>query len=118
MDLTSALKVPPSLYAQFLAEVHGQSAIEHDWGFATYEFGPDFVYLIDIYVVPQERTAKKGIQLMHEVQDAAKKIGITKMLGSVAIDSKEARKNYDMLKHLGFCDLRVDENTIYLIREF
>src|SRR6185369_14247471 len=94
----------PSLYAQFIKEVHNLDIVEHSWGYATYELGPDYVYIIDIYVVPEERSASKGVQLMHEVEAIAAPKGIQKMFGSVNKLTKDALKNYEMLRHLGFED--------------
>lgn len=107
----------PSLYKQFLAEVHGLHCLEYEWGYATYELAASYVYIIDIYVVPDLRSAKKGIQLMHEIENIAKLAGASHMFGSVAIESKEPEKNYNMLKHLGFHDSHTTADIIYLVRE-
>ncbi len=108
----------PSLYAQFAKELHGLDTLEYDWGFATYELGPDYVYIVDIYVVPEERANKKGIQLMHQIESIAKTRGATKMYGSVpARDNDQSEASYKMLQHLGFCDSHVDSENIYLVRD-
>lgn len=108
---------PASLYSQFLKEVHGLNCLEYSWGYATYELGPDYVYIIDIFVVPTERSAQKGIQLMNEIGAVAQQLGICKMYGSIAAKSNEPIKNYEMLRHLGFEDSHKDEQTYYLVRE-
>lgn len=107
----------PSLFAKFAKEVHGLETIEHPWGFATYEVGSDYVYIVDIYVDSAMRSAKKGTQLMHEVEAAGRALGATKLYGSVAINSAEPLKNYEMLRHLGFEDSHQDADTVYLVRE-
>ena len=115
--LTSPLYVDTrSLYAQFIEEVHGLGCLEYNWGYATYELGPDYVYIVDIYVVPAERANKKGIQLMNEIGEIGKAAGKTRMFGSVAVKSKEPLKNYQMLVHLGFQDSHQDNETVYLVR--
>lgn len=111
------LSMQPSLYAQFLKEVHGLDCLEYEWGYATYELGPDYVYIIDIFVKPELRSAHKGVQLMHEIESIAKQKGAIKMYGSVAITSKEAMKNYKMLQHLGFQDSHQNDENLYLVRE-
>jgi GNAT superfamily N-acetyltransferase len=106
-----------SLYAQFIKEVHGLEILEYPWGYATYEWLPDAVYIRDIFVVPSERANKRGVQLMHEIEALGHERGIFKTLGSVAIESKEPMKNYEMLRHLGFQDCHMDNENVYLVRE-
>ena len=118
MELTTPLLVDTrSLYAQFAKEVHGLECLEYSWGYATYELGPDYVYIVDIYVVPAERANKRGVQLMHEIEALAKAKEATKMYGSVAVKSAEPLKNYEMLIHLGFKDSHQDNENVYLVRE-
>lgn len=117
MALTIEPYMPPaSLYSQFLKEVHGLNCLEYSWGYATYELGPDYVYIIDIFVVPAERSAQKGIQLMNEIGAVAQRLGICKMYGSILKGTPDATANYEMLRHLGFEDSHKDGDLFYLVR--
>lgn len=116
--LQTALYVAtPSLYAQFCKEVHGLECLEHSWGFATYELGPDYVYIVDIFVEPELRSAQKGVQLMKEIEVLAKEKGAIKMYGSVSNRSPQALHNYEMLRHLGFEDSHKDNELYFLVRD-
>lgn len=118
MELTKAHNMAPkSLYAQFLQEVHGVNIIEHPWGYATYELGPQYVYLMDVYVVPEERFKGRGPQFITEITALAKAQGATKMYTSVAIGSKDPKRSYEIIVRHGFQASHEDAEHIYLVKE-
>lgn len=113
---TDAPSMGPSLHARFLKETLGIDCLEYEWGYATYQLEPDHVYIIDIYVLPELRSAGKGVQLMHEIGDFAASKGAKWMYGSVAKGSALEEANLKMLKHLGFVESHEDQNLTYLKR--
>ncbi len=115
--LTNPHIVGPSLYAQFIKEVHGLECIEYSWGYATYELGQGYVYLIDVYIVPEERAAGKGPQLMEEVAAIGKQAGATRIFTSVAINSRDPKKNYEIIQRHGFQASHEDADNLYLVKD-
>lgn len=73
-----------SLYAQYVMERCGDHSIETEYGFATYRYLNDaIVYIVDIYVVPEERKSNKASAIADEVVRAAKLRGCKKLWGTV-----------------------------------
>lgn len=91
-----------SLYAQYLRERENAEVLEYDWGFAVYKMAPDHVYLQDIYIVPAERNADRGQELMQEVAAIARTKGIKTMFGSICPSAKNSAKMERIMLHLGF----------------
>ena len=46
---------PKSLHAKYIYEREGKYCEESEIGFATYSFGDDYVYIEDLYVLPEYR---------------------------------------------------------------
>ena len=105
------------LYRQYLLERENTHLLDYDWGFATYSFGDNHVYLQDIYVVPEKRDAGLGVHLMNEVGRLAKEQGHEVMIGSVDDRGEGSKNMHEIMKHLGFIKYSEENTTSYYIKE-
>lgn len=72
-----------SLYALYLAERTNKKIMEDEYGFATYSFTNDAVYIEDLFVLAGHRTEGHAAKLADKIAIIAKEKGLKKMLGSV-----------------------------------
>ena len=92
-----------SLYAQYLSEYVGDRIVETPKGYATYRFMNDnkSVYIIDIYVIPDERKTGYGSSLAEEIVQRAKKVGSTELLGTVSLKANNPSDSFKVLLAYG-----------------
>lgn len=73
-----------SMYAQFLAEKTKDLIYEMPQGYATYRFLDEkTVYIIDIFVLPEERRGGHGTFMADQIIKEAKTKGCNVLIGSV-----------------------------------
>lgn len=108
-----------SHYADYILERTNDKIIETDFGWATYRYIKQAVYIIDIYVVPQKR--KNGIAAYMAdliAEEAKKEFGCTEMLGTVVPSTKHSTTSlkvllaYGMELHSATADLIVFRKEI------
>ena len=106
-----------SLYAQYLEERGSYLIHETDYGFATYEYRGDLVYIVDIYVIPEMRKQGKALTLALKIAEEAKDKGCRAVLGSVDPRAKNSTESLKAILALGMSPLRCDGELVYFIRE-
>jgi hypothetical protein len=111
------LKQPETLYGKYLSEREGKFILEKPYGFATYEFGEDYVYIIDIYVVKEQRQHNKAASMADEIANIAKSQGKKSIIGSVDQTANGATISMKVLLGYGFSLLHLDKNMIYFKKE-
>lgn len=111
------VKTPKSLFAAYLWEREQAHVIEYNWGFATYKIEADHGYLMDLYIVPEERQAGRGVQLEHEVITAVKEAGKSVLFGSVDLSSSFGAKMHKIMLKLGYQDAGRDGTLLYMKKD-
>jgi hypothetical protein len=93
-----------SHYAQYLAEKTGDKIIENQSGFATYRYinNGKSVYIVDIYIVPDERRRMKATLFADLIAREAKENGAKEMLGTVVPSMKNSTVSLSVLLAYGF----------------
>lgn len=72
-----------SMYADYLRERTSDHIIETAFGWVSYRFIDESTcYVVDIYVVPEERRTGKATELMNLVVERARIHGCSELLGS------------------------------------
>ena len=108
---------PQSMYAKYLYEREGKYCIETSTGFATYELGDDYIYLVDIYTLPENRRNGECYSLADQVAKIGKSLNKTRMIGSVCPQANEATKSLYVLLDYGYKVLNSTKNMIYFEKE-
>jgi len=109
---------PPSThYGKYIKERTGKNILEKPYGFATYLFEGDYVYIEDIYVDKEARNNTKASHMADEIAEIAKSKGVNKMLGSVCPSTAGATESLKVLLGYGFKLLSSEPNMIYFIKE-
>lgn len=106
-----------SKYLDYLKERLNVESIETEEGFVTYSFSEDLVYIQDIYVVPHLRKSNIAKTLADKVVEIAKERGITKVLGSVALNTSSRDDSIKVLHAYGMKISHYDNHIIYFIKE-
>lgn len=76
-----------SLYARYIKEHRGDSIVEFSNGFATYRYLDDFtVYIVDIYVLPEDRKSDVASALADQICTIAKLRGCKTLKGTVDVN--------------------------------
>lgn len=108
---------PQTHYGKYVLERENKHILETDYGFATYKFENDYVYLDDIYVEKTHRRHGKSYELADIVANIAKSKGYSKMLGSVCPQANNATASLHVLLNYGFQLAESHPNMIYFIKE-
>ena len=106
-----------SNFAKYIKERENKEVIEDEYGFATYLYENDYVYIEDIYVIPEKRKDKIASKYADAIALEAKELGYNKMLGSVVPSSPNSTISLKVLLGYGFKLLSSQENMIYFIKE-
>ena len=92
-----------SLYGDYLKERTNDQIYETEKGFATYRFIDDkTVYIIDIYVKPEDRKSGIASNISDYIVGLAKIRGCTKLLGTVVPSTKGCTNSLKALLAYGF----------------
>ena len=106
-----------SLYAKYILERENKSCLETEDGFATYVYNEDYVYIEDIYVVPEKRKENIAASLADKIAEEAKAKGYKKMVGSVVPYAKGATNSLKVLLAYGMRLSHSNEHIIYFTKE-
>lgn len=90
-----------SLYSSYLTERTYDQIIEHAYGFATYRFLEDRVYIVDIYIRPENRKQGFATKIANEIVDLAKAQGMKKVIGTVCPSAKGSTESLMVLLGYG-----------------
>ena len=106
-----------SHFANYKEERENANVIEDEYGFIVYKFENEYVYIEDLYVVPEKRKSLIASSYADKVVDIAKKEGYNRLLGSVSPQDPNATANLKVLLGYGFRLLSCKEEIIYFIKE-
>jgi len=108
-----------SLWAEYRAERKESIFIEHENGFASYNFSADGkdCYLQDIYVRKDFRKTGLATQLADEVVEIAKARDCEYLTGSVIVGSVEDTKSMKVFLAYGMKLHSVQGNIVYLYKK-
>lgn len=108
-----------SLYAEYLAERTSDQILENDQGFITWRFiNEKQVYIVDIFVRKNFRTAQVATKLADYVCSIAKNLGYKEVIGTVVPSTKGANASlrvlwgYGMTLHSAQPDLIIMKKDI------
>ncbi len=91
------------MYADYLRERSHDEIIETASGFVTYRFLPDekTVYIVDIFVIPEDRKSKMASLMADGIVKIAKDRGCSKLVGSVVPSMKNSTLSMKVLLGYG-----------------
>jgi predicted GNAT family acetyltransferase len=107
----------PSLFAQYKKEREGIEIIEKEHGFATYYPMEGYMYIEDIYVVPEKRHTGLASKMADEVAEIAKSAGYSKLLGSVVPSKAGSTIALKALLGYGYKLLAAQSDALWLYKE-
>lgn len=105
------------MYAAYLKERQNVDLVEVEHGFATYSLEENYIYLQDLYVVPEKRKEGIGVELMNIVAQIGKEAGKDRMLGSVSPSTKFSTTMTQIMFGLNFKILSSSQDIIYFVKE-
>jgi predicted GNAT family acetyltransferase len=108
---------PTTLYGKYILERENKYILEKEYGFATYKIEPEYIYIEDIYVLPELRKSDKAAKMADEIVEIAKKQGKTHIIGSVDMNANGATTSLKVLLGYGFSLLQSTETMIYFKKE-
>ena len=108
-----------SLYGQYVKERENINVIETEGGFVSYFISKNFIFIKDLYVIPELRMTGIASGLADEVAEIGLDAGCTKMSCTVAIDTNNATESLKASLSYGFKLDSLDSanNLIYLSKE-
>lgn len=106
-----------SMYAQYIKERENVELIQRDWGFVTYKVEPEYIFIQDMFVVPEERQNGRGVQLEAEVITLAKKLDFKFIIASVDERANFAETMKNIMSDLNYKKVARDGSLIYYKKE-
>jgi GNAT superfamily N-acetyltransferase len=99
------------LYRKYLQERESKNIIYDDKSFIVYEINPPYVFLKEIYVIPEER--KKGItdQLEQKLISLAKEDGCEIIVTSLSFKDNNWQRSKRVIRLRNYKLLRIDKPT-------
>jgi len=105
------------LYERYLEERQATSVVKGAKSFATYRFVDQYIYLEDIFVLPECRDADEGKQLLEAVAAIGRAKGYSKLMGSVVPSLPGAARMLRVMLHVGFELHASEKDIVYLVKE-
>lgn len=106
-----------SLFAKYIKERENAELLQHDWGFATYKVGPDYIYVQDFFVDKEERKNGRAQQLMIELIAVATEAGKSSLIGSVDPKDPNSSTMTSIMFSRDFKLISCDGTLIYLKKD-
>lgn len=106
-----------SLYAKYVEERESGHVLEMPWGFVSYRYEKDHVYLEDLYVLPQFREQGKGMKLFSFVQRKARSVGLKYVVGGICTKARFATEMSKILLSWRCRLLSSEKDMIQYIKE-
>lgn len=91
-----------SLYGRYIKEREGKDILEYDDAFGSYEIGDDYIYLVDVYVIPENRRKKRFGEIESEVANIGKENGCKWILATVDPEAKNSDISNKVLLSYGY----------------
>lgn len=117
LDMQQEVCYTAQMYKDYLKERENLDILETDYGFATVRQMDDCLYLQDIYVKPEFRKQGKGREMLAVVEDAAREMGFSKVLGSCSPPAAGSDTSLRIILACGFKLLSCDKDIIYLVKD-
>lgn len=102
-----------SMYADYLKERENKHVLENDSGFLVYRIFDEYVYIQDIYVVPEKRKTGVAAFWADHVCSIAKESGVKTLVGSVDVTANGATDSLKVLLAYGMSVDSISGNVIY-----
>lgn len=106
-----------SLYKDYIKERQGREVLEYDDGFATYEIDGDYIYLADIYVVPEKRGKKRSSEIADKVSEIGKEKSCKYLLGSVDPLDENYLRSIGVLINYGYEYWKKDKKGLMIFKK-
>lgn len=107
-----------SLYAKYLKERTADHIIETPRGFASYRYiSEKTCYIIDIYVIPEERKQGYASKLANYIATRAKSKGCTELIGTVCPSANNADASIKTLQAYGMSVKSAQNDLIIFSKE-
>ena len=103
-----------SHYADYRKERENAIVVEDEYGFASAVRTENYMYIDEIYVIPEERKNHHASRYADEIAKIAIKEGYDKLLGSVDPRANGSTISMKTLISYGFELLLIEDNLIYL----
>lgn len=105
------------MYSEYLKELGAKFLFRNDKGFVLYSFAQDYVYLEEIYILPEFRGKKEFATLSDSVMEIGKQKGCKRMLGSVIPSINNSTRSLSMMISYGAKLISSTNNYILFEKE-
>jgi len=106
-----------SLYKQYIEERESKTVLEESYGFVIYEIKQDYIYIQDVYILPDFRGGRKAAQLVDKVLADNKTEDIKKLITSTDLNAKNVEHSILAIIRYGFKPYMNEESMTYYVKE-
>lgn len=105
------------MYKTYCRDREGIEVIEFDYGFMLLKSLPNMLYIQDIFVLPEYRTAGKGREMLEYTEQRAICEGKSAILGSCSPAGDGSTISMKAMLACGFRLSSCEKDMIYLVKE-
>lgn len=106
-----------SLYGRYIKERENRDIIEREHGFATYAFVDKMCYIVDVYVVPEQRQKGVASSLIREIEGVAIDQGATVIATTADPQTAGCSESMQAILAYGFICCGMDDRLIWFKKE-
>ena len=106
-----------SLWAEYQSELLGAETIETDDGFVTFFDQPDAIYISELYVRRDRRSARITNGFRDQIEAIARERGKLRLISSVKISTNTCSKSLMFNLAHGFVPFLAESGIIWLKKE-
>lgn len=106
-----------SLYAKYIKEREGREIIEKDYGFITYSIEDEYIFIGDLYIVPEERRNGHVKELTQSLVDLAKEYNKKYLMATVCPHASNPDISIKTINGIGGKFLHIKNDLLYFIKE-
>lgn len=105
------------MYWDYCRERLGLEVTESSEGFVLWKAYPDYLYIQDIYVLPEHRQLGAGKAFLSKLEAAAKAQGLKRIVGSCVPTAYGSTQSLRVLLKCGFELQSSDKDIVYFSKE-
>ena len=106
-----------SLWSEYKKEISAVQFLEYEHGFISYSISNDYVYIEDIFVIPEKRRSNLAKEMADFVVQIGKSKGCTKLFGSIETKIKDPHRSLQVLLSYGMKLHSAVGSIVYFVKE-
>jgi len=106
-----------SLYAQYVKEREGADTVETSEGFYSYKLEGEYLFIVDLYVIPSARGRKVGSEFGAQLEGLAREFRKKKILCTASLNANNSQDAIAFIIMNGYSIINYTDTQVYFEKE-